>query len=117
MKSRREFLMTLTAGLGATAVIFRPLLAEEPFGVITEVDRDGKEVTLITKQGETVKVKITDSTEVVTGYGEKLTLAELAEALSKAIKDGRKGVFARVTHENKVASKITVGMARKKVEK
>ena len=38
MKLRREVLLTLTAGLVAGAVIIMPVLAEEPFGVITSVD-------------------------------------------------------------------------------
>ena len=38
MKLRREALLTLTAGLVAVAVIIMPVLAEEPFGVITQVD-------------------------------------------------------------------------------
>ena len=36
MKLRREVLLTLTAGLVAAAVIIMPVLAEEPFGVITQ---------------------------------------------------------------------------------
>ena len=117
MKSRREVLLTLTAGLVAATVIIMPVLAEEPFGVITHVDLESKKVTLLTKGGETLELEITDSTEIVTGKGEKVDLEAVAKAVAKAIEDGKKGVFARVTHEKKVASRISVGLPKEQKAK
>ena len=37
--------------------------------------------------------------------------------MSKATEAGKKGVFARVTHENKVVSRISVGIAEEKKAK
>ena len=56
MKNRRAFLLTLTAGLVAAVVIITPVIAEEFFGFITNVDVEGKKVTVVTKDGDEVVV-------------------------------------------------------------
>ena len=114
MKNRRTFLLTLTAGLVAVAVIITPVIAEELFGVVTAVDVAGKKITVLTKGGEEVEVKTTDTTEIVTGKGDTLDLEKLENGVKKQQEAGKKGAFAKVTHEGKVASKITIGAAKKK---
>jgi hypothetical protein len=114
MKNRRSFLLALTAGLVAAAVVITPVIAEELFGVITKVDVEGKKITVATKGGDEVEVTTTASTEVVTGKGDELDLEKLAKAVKKATDAGKKGAFAKITHENKTASKITIGLAKKK---
>ena len=114
MKNRRNFLLSLTAGLVALAVIITPVIAEELLGVITKVDPDAKKVMVTTKDGDEVEVKTTDSTEIVTGKGDSLDLEKLSKAVQKQLDAGKKGVFAKVTHEGKVASKITIGAGKKK---
>jgi len=115
MKNRRELLLTLTDGLVALAVIITPVIAEELMGFITSVDIAGKKVTVLTKGSEDpIEVTTTDSTEVVTLKGDTVDLEKLARRVSKVKEEGKKGVFAKVTHENKVASKITLGFAKKK---
>ena len=66
MKNRRSFLLTLTCGLVALAVLAAPVIAEELFGVITNVDVAAKKLT-VTPKGEEkgIDVTVTDDTEVV----------------------------------------------------
>ena len=59
-------------------------------------------------------VKTTDKTEIVTGKGDTVDLEKLAKGVKKSKEAGKKGAFAKVTHEGKVASKITLGFAKKK---
>jgi hypothetical protein len=113
MKNRRGFLLTLTAGLVALAVVITPVIAEEIFGVITVVDLEGKKVTVITKGGDEIEVKTTDTTEV-SSKGEPSDLEKLSKTVKKAQDAGKKGAFAKVTHEKKVASKISYGFTKKK---
>jgi hypothetical protein len=115
MKNRREFLLTLTAGIVALAVVAVPVIADELFGVITSVDVEGKKVTVVEKETDKeVVVTVTDDTEYVTGKGSsKIDLEKLSRGIEKAKEKGRKGITVTVTHENKVASKIE---ARKKAE-
>ena len=117
MKIRREVVLTLTTLLVAAAVIVMPALAEEPFGVITSVDVESKKASFVTKGGEKRELEITGSTEIVNGKGEKVRLEAVAEAVAKAIKDGKKGVFARATYEKTVVSKISVGLPEAKKAK
>ncbi len=116
MKNRRAFLLTLTAGVVALGLIVVPVIADELFGVITKVDVEGKKLTVQSKDsGETV-VRTNDDTELVVGKdGEprKLDLEKLARAVDKAQDAGKKGVFAKITHEKGVASRIGV-FAKKK---
>jgi len=117
MKRHGEVVRTLFASLLAATVLITPILAEEPFGVITQVTLDSKKVTLLTKGGETLELETTASTEIVTGKGKKINLEAVAKGVSKAIEDGQKGVFAKVTHEKMVASRITVGLPDEKKAK
>jgi hypothetical protein len=117
MKLRREVLLTLTASLVAMAVIIVPVLADEPFGVITSVDVKNKKVDFLTQRGEPLKFAITDSTEIVNGKDEKVDLEAVARTVSKAIDAGKKGAFARVTHEKEVVSRIAVGIPEEKKAK
>jgi hypothetical protein len=115
MKNRRKFLLTLTAGLVAAVVVITPVIAEELFGFISSVDVAGKKLTVVTKDGDEVVVTTTDSTEIVKGKsGEKVDLETIAANVAKAKDAGKKGAFAKITHENKVASKVVVGGAGKK---
>jgi hypothetical protein len=116
MKTRREFVLTLIAGLVAAAVIITPVIADELFGFITKVDVDGKKLTVESKEdGKIVEVKTTDDTEYITGKGAgKLDLEKLSKNVAKAQDAGKKGVMAKITHEGGVASKIAT--AKKKAD-
>lgn len=115
MKNRREFLLTLTAGFVALAVIITPVIAEDLLGFITKVDVEGKKVTVEEKEsGKEVEIKVTDDTEYVTGKGSgKVDLEKLSKGVEKQKDAGKKGVFAKVTHEKNVASKIAVAAKKK----
>src|SRR5205823_531855 len=70
MKSRRGFLLTLTAGLVAFAVMIAPVIAAELLGVITKVDVAGKKVTVESNDtGKEVEVTTTDATEYTSKKG------------------------------------------------
>ena len=115
MKNRREFLLMLTAGAVALAVVAAPVIADELFGVITSVDVGAKTVTVVEKgTDKEVTVKVSDDTEYVTPkQSGKIDLEKLSKNIEKAKEKGRQGVRAKVTHENKVASKITVAAKKK----
>jgi len=122
MNTRRTFLMTLTAGLVALAVLAAPVIAEELLGVITKVDVAGKKLT-VTPKGEDkdVEITITDDTEVVSkkAGNHKVTtedLEKIAANVKKAQDAGKKGAFAKIEHEKGKASKIQAGggFAKKK---
>jgi hypothetical protein len=108
MKNRRTFLLTLTAGLMAMAVIVAPVIAEELFGVITKVDVEGKKLTVIEKDTDKeVIITTTDDTERQTKDGfVKLDLEKLSKQVAKNQDAGKKGVNAKIEHEKGVASKI-----------
>jgi biopolymer transport protein ExbD len=115
MKNRREFLLTLTAGLVALVVVITPVIAEELLGVITKVNVEGKKLTVEEKEsGKEIEVTVTDDTEYVTGKGAgKVDIEKLSKNIEKAKDAGKKGVMAKITHEKGVASKI-VAAAKKK---
>jgi len=114
MKDRRTFLRTIAATVVALGLVVVPALAEELAGFITKVDTAKKELTVSTKKEGEKTIKTTDTTERVTKKGtEPLNLEKLEKQVSKSIDAGKKGVFARITHENGVASKIT-SVAKKK---
>jgi hypothetical protein len=115
MKNRREFVLTLTAGLVALAVIITPVIAEELFGVITKVDVAGKKLTVVEKDSDKeVTVTTTDDTELVTGKGaSKLDLEKLEKGVAKNQDAGKKGIMAKITHEGGVASKISIAAKKK----
>src|SRR3954469_4023302 len=109
MKNRREFLLTLTAGLVALAVVITPVIADELLGVITKVDVEGKKLTVVEKgTDKEVVVTTTADTESVSGKGEtnKIDLEKLAKVVAKIQDAGKKGMNVKVTHEKGVASKI-----------
>jgi len=111
MKNRREFLLSMTAGLVALAVIITPVIADELLGVITKVDVAGKKVTVVEKGSdkEVVVTTTDDTVQVTKKKGEvvegKVDLEKLAAGLKKA-EDAGKKVNLKVTHEKGVASKI-----------
>jgi len=50
---------------------------------------------------------VTDKTEQVSKKGiQKLDLEKLSKAVEKAQDNGQKGIQAKITHENNIASKI-----------
>jgi hypothetical protein len=117
MNSLRGVLFTLAVALVTSAVITTPVLADDPFGAITNVDLDGNTLTLFTPDGKENEIKSTDATEIITGKQVKITLKELADAVTKAKGEGRQGVLARVTHEQNVATRIKVGLVTTKKAK
>ena len=116
MKNRRTFLLALTAGLVAAAVIITPVIAEELFGMVSNVDVEGKKLTITTKDGKEVVVTTTDKTEIVTGKGDTIDLEKIARGVNKAKEAGKKGAMAKVTHDKGVASKVVFGGFAKKKE-
>jgi hypothetical protein len=115
MKNRRKFVLTLTAGFVALAVIITPVIAEELLGVIIKVDVAGKKLTVVEKGSDKeVEVKTTDDTEYVTGKGSgKIDLEKLEKNVAKQQDAGKKGVTAKITHEKGVASKIEAAAKKK----
>jgi hypothetical protein len=116
MKNRREFMLTLTAGVVALAVVIAPVIAEELMGVITNIDVEGKKLTVVEKgTDKEVTIKTTDDTEYVSGKGtsSKIDLEKLSKNLTKIQDAGKKGLNVTVTHEKKVASKIVSATKKK----
>jgi hypothetical protein len=120
MQNRRKFLLTMTAGVAALAVVVTAVVADELLGVITKVDVDGKKITVLEKDSDKeVVVTITDDTEQVTKKGAmKVDLEKLDTFVKKAQDAGKKGVTAKITHEKNVASKLQIqkGTGKKKAE-
>lgn len=117
MKNRRAFLMTLTSGVVALAVLAAPVIAEELFGVITAVDVAGKKLT-VTPKGEekSIDVTVTDDTEFITKKGaQKVDLEKLEQGVKKQQDAGKKGIMVKIEHEKGVASKISPA-GKKKAE-
>jgi hypothetical protein len=112
MQDRRKFMLMLTAGLVTMAMVITPVIADEFFGIVTNVDLEGKKLTVLAKDGE-VEIKTTDSTEVSSTKGEA-DLEELQRYVKKRQEAGKKGGIVKITHENKVASKILIGAFKKK---
>jgi hypothetical protein len=112
MKHLRALLLTLTTTFVATTLILTPVFAEQLFGVITKVDPDANEVVLVPSDRKAAerKIKTTPNTEIVSAKGKTIGLKALDEVVQKEQAAGKKGTFAKVTHENNVASKITVGL-------
>jgi hypothetical protein len=114
MKTRRAFLLTLTAGVVAVAVIVTPVIAEDFFGFITKIDAEGKKLTVTKKDDSEVEVKVTDSTEVASAKGSApIDFEKLSKGLTKYKEAGVKGIPVIVSHENNVASKIRVVQKKK----
>jgi hypothetical protein len=118
MKNRRKFLLMLASGLVALTVVVAPVIADELFGVITTVDVAGKKVTVIEKDTDKeFVITVTDDTEYVNQKGDssKIDLEKIQKGVEKAKEKGKKGSNVQVTHDKKVASKITA-IAKKKAE-
>jgi len=102
-------------------VIVAPVIADELFGVITGVDVQGKKLMVQEKGADKATVvTTTDDTEIVIGKeGEprKLDLEKLDTNVKKEQDAGKKGVFAKVTHEKGVASRIGVFAKKKEAPK
>ena len=115
MQNRRAFVLTLTAGIAALAVIVGPVIADELFGVITKVDVEGKKLTVMQKGERETIITVTDDTDFVTPKGDTrpLDLEKLAKGVEKAQDAGKKGMFAVITHEKGVASKIRIAAKKK----
>lgn len=115
MKNRRAFLLSMTSGLVALAVLAAPVIAAELFGVITKVNVEGKKLTVEEKEtNKEIEITTTDDTEFVTPKGaSKIDLAKISKGVAKAQEKGRKGIPVVVTHEKNVASKITVAAKKK----
>ena len=115
MMSRRGFVLALTTGLVALVLVVGSVIADELLGVITKVDVDAKQLTVLPKDSEKeIKVKVTDKTEPVSKKGtRKLDLEKLEKFLEKLQDAGEKGIEAKITHEKGVASKIQYTMKKK----
>ena len=117
MQSRRGFVFKVAAGFAAMAlVVVGSVIADELLGVISKVDVEGKELTVIEKDTDKeIKVKITDETETKTkdGYA-KIDLEKLEKRVKRATDAGKKGLEAKIFHEKGVASKVEVKFTKKK---
>src|SRR5207248_3816709 len=69
MQNRRNFLLTLTAGVVALAVIITPVIADELLGVITKIDVAGKKVTVESKEDGKIGRASCRETGVLTDEG------------------------------------------------
>lgn len=117
MKNRRVFLLTLTSGVMALAVLAAPVIADELFGVITKVDVGSKTLMVLPKgEDKEIEVTVTDETEFITKKGSnKVNLEKLEKGVRKQQDAGKKGVFAKIEHKGGKASKIYAA-GKKKAE-
>ena len=108
MMKRRGFVLMLTTGLVALGLVVGSAIADELMGLITKIDVEGKQLTVVPKDStKEIKVKVTDKTEVSSKGGfRKIDLEKLEKKLQKAQDDGRKGLEAKIIHEDGVASKL-----------
>ncbi len=115
MINRRGFVLSLTTGLVALVLVVGSVLADELLGTIIKVDADAKVLVVVPKDSDKeVKVKVNDKTEVVTRKGtQKVDLEKLEKKVQKAIDAGKKGVSAKITWEDGVASKIQYTFKKK----
>ncbi|HEX8202448.1 MAG TPA: hypothetical protein VF590_18370 [Isosphaeraceae bacterium] len=106
MKNRRTFLLGLTCAAVALGIVVLPTLADELFGRITKVDVSGKKLTVVSKkaEGKETEVTVTGDTVYETSGGEERKLD--LEKLQGRVEKSERGVFAVITHEGGVASKI-----------
>jgi Golgi nucleoside diphosphatase len=119
MKNRRKFLMFLTTGFVAMAVIVGSAIADELIGYISKVDVDGKKATVVDKDDKETEITITADTEYVyTKKGEKqsgkIELEKFAKQVEQAKEKNKKGLNVTVTHEKGTASKIEQKQFKKK---
>ncbi len=115
MKNRRELIVAFGAALVGMAVVVGPALAAELMGTIKSVDVAAKKITIVEKgTDKEVEVTVTDDTDFITPKkSSKIDLEKLAKGVEKARDAGKKGAMYKVTHEDKVASKIEA-VAKKK---
>ena len=118
MKNRRTFLLSLTSGVVALAVLAAPVIAEELLCLITKVDVPGKTLSVLTQGAKAVKVKVDADTEIVTKKGTFKVTEKALEKISAAVTKyqeatGKKGLPARIEHEKGVASKINTVFEKK----
>jgi hypothetical protein len=111
MQNRRKFVLTLTACFVAMGFVVASVLADELLGTIVKVDFETKKVTVVEKDKDEETVLETNAdTEYVTKDGSVKVDKEVYEKIEKGIekaKDaGKKGVMAKITHTNKIISKI-----------
>jgi len=108
MKNRRKFLMFLTTGVVAMAVIVGSAIADELIGYISKVDVEGKKATVVDKDDKETEITITADTEYVNQKKEssKIDLEKFATQVAKAKEKNKKGLNVTVTHEKGTASKI-----------
>jgi hypothetical protein len=115
MQNRRKFMLLLTTGFVALALVGTAAFAEELIGYISKVDKDAKKITVVDADSKETEVKITDDTEYVTKKGSsKVDLDTLATNVEKAKEKNKKGLNVTVTHEKGTASKIEQKQFKKK---
>ena len=115
MNARRKFLMLLTTGFVALAVIVGPTLADELIGYISKVDVEAKKLTVVDADDKETEVTTNSDTEWVTKKDTtKIDLEKVAKNVEKAKEKNKKGLNVTVTHEKGVASKIEPKQAKKK---
>jgi biopolymer transport protein ExbD len=116
MQNRRKFLMFLTTGFVAMAVIVGSVMADELIGYISKVDVDGKKATVVDKDDKETEITITADTEYVNQKKEtsKIDLEKFAKQVEKAKEKNKKGLNVTVTHEKGTASKIEQKQFKKK---
>jgi hypothetical protein len=107
MKNRRAFLLTLTSGFMALAVLAAPVIADELIGFISKVDVGAKKITVTTDDGDK-DLSVTDDTVVAKKGGEfvKVDLEKLATQVEKAKEKNGKGLARKITHAGGKVSKI-----------
>jgi hypothetical protein len=111
MLNRRKFVLTLTACFVAMSFVVASVLADELLGFITKVDFETKKVTVLEKDTDKEFVLETNAdTEYVTKKEtvkvDKEVYEKLEKGIEKAKDAGKKGMFAKITHEKKIISKI-----------
>jgi RNase P/RNase MRP subunit p29 len=119
MQNRRKFVLTLSACFVGMGFVVASVLADEILGVITKVDFETKKVTVVEKdKDEEIVLETNADTEYVTKDGsvkvDKEVYEKLEKGIEKAKEAGKKGFFAKITHEKKIISKIQkIGKGKK----
>ncbi len=119
MQNRRKFVLTLSAAVVGMGLVVASVLADELLGVITKVDFETKKVTVIEKdKDDEIVLETNADTEYVTKDGsvkvDKEVYEKWEKGIEKAKEAGKKGFFAKITHEKKIISKVQkVGKGKK----
>jgi hypothetical protein len=116
MKNRRSFLLMTVTGVMALGVVVGAAIADELIGVITKVDVAGSKITVLPKdEDKEVEITITkDTVQLKKGEEVPVDLEKIDGILKKVQDAGKKGITAKITHENRKASKIQFGFGKKK---